>query len=64
MRSMNRRGFLKGSAAAATGIIAGSPLIKKTFAKNSPNDSINIGVAGIRGREESGRVVQLKEIKP
>ncbi len=50
MSSMNRRGFIKSSAAAATGIIAGSPLIKKSLAKNSPNDTVNIGVAGIRGR--------------
>ena len=50
MKSINRRGFLKKSAAASAGVMIGSPIIKKSFAKNSPNETINIAVVGIKGR--------------
>ncbi|MFC1563028.1 Gfo/Idh/MocA family oxidoreductase [candidate division KSB1 bacterium] len=50
MESMNRRRFLKNSAVTAAGAIISSTVIKKSYAKNSPNDTINIGVAGIHSR--------------
>ncbi|MFC1563265.1 Gfo/Idh/MocA family oxidoreductase [candidate division KSB1 bacterium] len=50
MDSINRRGFLKTSAVTTAGLVAGAPLVKKGFAKNSPNETVNVGVAGIRGR--------------
>ncbi len=51
MKSMTRRGFLKKSAAVTvTGTMVGAPAVVKGFAKNSPNDIINVAVAGIKGR--------------
>jgi len=50
MESINRRGFLKKSAVAAAGLMVSAPMVKKGFAKNSPNETVNIGVTGIRSR--------------
>ncbi|MFC1562616.1 Gfo/Idh/MocA family oxidoreductase [candidate division KSB1 bacterium] len=50
MESINRRNFLKKSAVTAGGLMIGSPIVKKSFAKNSPNETINIAVAGMRIR--------------
>lgn len=50
MKSINRRGFLMKSGIAAAGAIISAPMAKKGFAKNSPNETVNIGVAGIRSR--------------
>jgi predicted dehydrogenase len=45
---MNRRSFLAGTA--ATGAIVSAPLVKSGYAKNSPNDQINVAVVGLNGR--------------
>ena len=50
MESINRRGFLKKSAVTAASSIVGVPMYVKNFAKKSPNDTINVAVAGIRSR--------------
>jgi len=50
MKSINRRGFLKKSAVATTGLMVSAPVVKKGFAKNSPNETINVAVVGIRSR--------------
>jgi len=50
MKSVNRRGFLKKSAVATAGLIVAAPAVKKGWAKNSPNETINIAVTGIRSR--------------
>ena len=50
MESINRRRFLKKSAAVAAGLMVGASTVKKGFAKNSPNDTINIAQVGIRGQ--------------
>jgi len=50
MKSINRRGFLKKSAVATAGLMVNAPAIKKGFAKNSPNETINVAVVGIRSR--------------
>jgi len=50
MKPINRRGFLKKSTVAAAGVIASAPVVKKGFAKNSPNETINVAVVGIRSR--------------
>jgi len=50
MESINRRGFLKKSGVAAAGMIVAAPAIKKGWAKNSPNETINVAVTGIRSR--------------
>ena len=42
MRNINRRKFLKQTTAVSTGIMVSLPIIKNSFAKNSPNDTINI----------------------
>jgi len=49
MKSVNRRSFLKKSAVTAAGIMVSSPVIKKGFAKNSPNETVNVAVIGIGG---------------
>ena len=48
MKSMNRRNFIQKSAAAS--VVFSAPLVKSGWAKNSPNDTINMAVVGIRGR--------------
>ena len=50
MKNIDRRGFLKNSAAASAALMAGLPAVNKSFAKNSPSDTVNIAVIGIRGR--------------
>ena len=50
MKSLNRRQFLNGTIATAAGITAGAPYIGKGFARISPNDTVNVAVAGIRSR--------------
>ncbi len=50
MKSVNRRGFLKKSAVTAAGLMVSAPIVKKGFAKNSPNETINVAVVGIRDR--------------
>jgi predicted dehydrogenase len=47
---MNRRTFIaKGSAGAASAVTAAA-VAKQGFAKNSPNDTVNVAVLGINGR--------------
>lgn len=50
MDNINRRKFLMTTAAAAA---AAGPFIKTSSAMNSPNDTVNIAVIGIRGRGQS-----------
>lgn len=50
MQSINRRGFLKKFTTASAGVMVSLPIVKRSFAKNSPNDTINIAVIGIGGR--------------
>lgn len=48
MKPVNRRQFLKATGMAAG--VAASPLVKPSWAKASPNDTINVAVVGIRSR--------------
>ncbi len=51
MKSMDRRNFLKNAGAGTMGLMAaGSPLVKSAMGKNSPNETINVAVMGIRNR--------------
>jgi len=50
MRNINRRKFLKQTTAVSTGVMVSLPMMKNSFAKNSPNDTVNIAVIGIRSR--------------
>ena len=50
MEDLNRRKFIKKTAATAAGLAATGPFIKSGFLKASPNDTINMAVIGIRGR--------------
>jgi predicted dehydrogenase len=50
MGSLNRRRFITNSLAASAGMVAGAPAYIKGYARNKPNDTINIAIAGIRSR--------------
>ncbi|MBR9997561.1 MAG: Gfo/Idh/MocA family oxidoreductase [Cyclobacteriaceae bacterium] len=50
MESIDRRGFIKKSVAASVGVAAGAPAYIRGYAKNKPNETINVAVAGIRSR--------------
>jgi predicted dehydrogenase len=50
MESIDRRGFIKKSVAASVGVAAGAPAYIKGYARNKPNEMINVAVAGIRSR--------------
>ena len=50
MESLNRRDFLKKSAVSSAGLMAGAPAIAKNLARSSPNETINVAVAGVRSR--------------
>ncbi|HUU29935.1 MAG TPA: Gfo/Idh/MocA family oxidoreductase [archaeon] len=50
MSSMDRRSFLKKAGSGTMGLMAAGPLIKSGLAKNSPNETVNIAVMGLRGR--------------
>lgn len=50
MESIDRRGFIKKSVAASVGFAAGAPAYIKGYARNKPNEVINVAVAGIRSR--------------
>ena len=66
MQALNRRSFLKKSAVSTVGIAAGAPAIAKGMAQHSPNDTINVAVAGIRSRgmvyNGGGHCVNLAKI--
>ena len=51
MKSIKRRGFLKGIGAAGAGLMVGAPAVIKGFARNSPNDRVNVAVIGVSGRK-------------
>ncbi len=53
MESIDRRGFLKKSAVAAAGMVISAPAVKKSWAKNSPNETVNLAVVGINGRGQA-----------
>ncbi|MCG3162634.1 MAG: Inositol 2-dehydrogenase/D-chiro-inositol 3-dehydrogenase [Acidobacteria bacterium] len=50
MTSINRRNFVKQASASATGLIAAGQLIGNGFARESPNNTVNVAVMGIRSR--------------
>jgi len=50
MESINRRGFIKKSVAASASLAVGAPAYIKGYARNKPNEIINVAVAGIRSR--------------
>jgi predicted dehydrogenase len=50
MENVNRRGFLKKSMVAATGVAIGVPAYIKGYAQVQPSDVVNVAVAGIRSR--------------
>jgi len=50
MKNINRRTFLKKTTAASAGVMVSKPVISRASKKNSPNDTINIAVIGIRSR--------------
>ena len=49
MDLIDRRTFLK-SAAGTAGVVAGATVLKGVQKKNSPNDTVNVAVVGIRSR--------------
>jgi predicted dehydrogenase len=50
MRSLTRRKFVKGVGTGAAGLMITGPFLKTGSAKESPNDTINVAVMGIRSR--------------
>jgi len=66
MESLDRRDFLKKSAACTAGMMASAPAIAKNLARSSPNETINVAVAGIRSRgfiyNGGGHCVNLAKI--
>jgi len=54
MKLINRRRFLKKSAMTA-GLITTAPAVIKDFARNSPNDRVNVAVIGVSGKRERVR---------
>jgi predicted dehydrogenase len=52
MKSINRRNFLRNTGSVAAALAAG-PVVRRSSANNSPNDTIHIAVIGIRGRGDS-----------
>ncbi len=50
MKSLNRRKFLKDATIMGGGVISGFPLIMTDSSKNSPNNTVNVAVVGIRSR--------------
>jgi len=50
MENINRRKFLKTSTVVSAGVMVTKPVISKAARYNSPNDTLNIAVIGIRSR--------------
>jgi predicted dehydrogenase len=50
---MDRRAFISNSSAVTAGAITSAALPKESYAKRSPNDTINVAVVGIRSRGQS-----------
>ncbi|NWG14467.1 MAG: Gfo/Idh/MocA family oxidoreductase [Acidobacteria bacterium] len=50
MESLDRRDFLKKSAVTTAGVMASAPVMMSHLARSSPNETINVAVAGIRSR--------------
>ena len=50
MKNTGRRSFIKTSGAVTAGALAGSRLLGRTFGKDSPNDTVQVAVTGIRSR--------------
>ncbi len=50
MDPLKRRDFLKKTGIASAGITIGAPTYIKGYAKNKPNDTVNVAVVGIRSR--------------
>lgn len=65
MELISRRGFLKKSAVTSAGLMVSAPVIMKGLAKNSPNETINITVVGIRsqGTEHYRRWALVPNVK-
>ncbi len=50
---MDRRKFIKKASSSAVAVAAVGPFVTSGFAKNSPNERINVAVMGIRSRGRS-----------
>jgi len=50
MKPLNRRNFLRKSAASTTAAMVAAPSLAKNLATQSPNDTINVAVVGVRSR--------------
>ncbi len=50
MKTTDRRKFLKTTTTTTAGLLISAPVLKSGFANKSPNDTINVAVAGIRGK--------------
>jgi len=50
MESLDRRAFMKKSAASAAGVMVAAPAVIPDLAARSPNDTVNVAVVGIRSR--------------
>lgn len=50
MKTKDRREFLKTTTATAAGLVLSVPVMKRGFGNISPNNIINVAVAGIRGK--------------
>ena len=50
MNEIDRRSFIKKSGAATAGTLVGSRLLGRTPGQNSPNNTVNVAVIGIRSR--------------
>jgi predicted dehydrogenase len=50
MKSLNRRDFLRNTAASTAGAMAAIPAVARGLSQRGPNDTINVAVIGIRDR--------------
>jgi len=50
MKSLDRRSFLKKAGTSAVGLAAAGPWVTSGLSQNSPNETINVAVMGIRSR--------------
>ena len=50
MEKFDRRTFINKSTAASAGVMVSRPVLSRTHRKNSPNDTVNVAIIGIRSR--------------
>ena len=65
MESMDRRKFIESAGKGAVGLVAAGPFIKSGFAKDSPNERINVAVMGIRsrGRAHASSLARISNVE-